>query len=319
MDWLVNSHRLVTCSLTALSLVAGSSAVAAQTVPPGFTASPFSPEFVIVGTQEGVGVQYVPANGDGTFGAPTDVPVLSRVLGVDVADSDGDGDLDFLAADGLSGAVYLYKNPGDGTFAPRRVAVVNVTVFGTTRPRIADFNDDGRPDLVIGHAFVTAESEVLLQIRPDGSDGAIVSTWNGMTARATPGATTVRYRSGIAVGDIDGDDHSDIVLLGEEGEGGGEVRLYRGNGKGRFGDPDLLFDIEDAFGVNLHATALAAFDLEGDGDLDLAVGDGCGSHPDRRQQWQRAGSVRRPPGGLRGGPKRDRCLRRRRRRRSRPG
>ena len=60
MGWLVNSHRLVTCSLTALSLVAGSSAVAAQTAPPAFTASPFSAEFVIVGTQEGVGVPVRP-------------------------------------------------------------------------------------------------------------------------------------------------------------------------------------------------------------------------------------------------------------------
>ena len=278
MDWLVSSHRLVTCLLTALSLAAGSSAVAAQTAPPAFTASPFSPEFVIVGTQEGVrvGVQYVPANGDGTFGAPTYVPGLSWVIGVDVADSDGDGDLDFLAADGLSGAVYLYKNLGDGTFAPRRVAVVNVTVFGTTSLRIADFNDDGRPDLVIGDAFVTGGVQVLLQ-NPAGRfrrGDRLNLEWHDGPSNTGSDDSPILF--GIAVGDIDGDGHSDIVLLGEEGEGGGEVRLYRGNGKGRFGDPDLLFDIEDAFGVNLHATGLAAFDLEGDGDLDLAVGDGAG-------------------------------------------
>ena len=70
-----------------------------------------------------------PANGDGTFGAPTDVPGLSWVHGVDVADIDRDGDFDFLAADGISGAVYLYRNEGAGTFAPRRIAVVNVILL----------------------------------------------------------------------------------------------------------------------------------------------------------------------------------------------
>ena len=263
-------------SAIALSLVAGSSAVDAQATPPAFTASPFSSQFVVVGTQEGVGVQYIPANGDGTFGEPTDVPGLSWVMGVDVADSDADGDLDFLAADGISGAVYLYRNLGAGTFAPRRVAVVNVSVMGTTNLRIADFNGDGRPDLVIGDAFVTGGVQVLLQ-NPAGRfrrGDRLGLEWHDGPSTTGPDDSPILF--GIAVGDIDGDGHADIVLLGEEGEGGGEVRLYRGNGKGRFGDPELLFDIEDAFGVNLHATGLAAFDLEGDGDLDLAVGDAVG-------------------------------------------
>ena len=274
----LSSYRFISWSLsgTALSLLAGTSAPVAQTVPPNFTASPFSSEFVIVGTQEGVGVQYVPGNGDGTFGAPTDVPGLSWVIGVDVADSDGDGDLDFLAADGLTGAVYLYENQGNGTFTPEHVAAVNVSVMGTTSLRIGDFNEDGRPDFVIGDAFVTGGIQVFLQNPAGRFRRGDRLDLHGMTARAPPSSDDSPILFGIAVGDIDGDGHSDIVLLAQEGEGGGEVRLYRGNGKGRFGDPNLLFDIEDVFGVNLHATGLAAFDLEGDGDLDLAIGDATG-------------------------------------------
>jgi hypothetical protein len=218
----------------------------------------------------------VPANGDGTFGAPTDVPGLSWVLGVDVVDSDGDGDLDFFAANGLTGAVYLYENQGNGTFSPEPVAAVKVSVMGTTSLRISDFNEDGRPDFVIGDAFVTGGIHVFLQ-NPAGRfrrGDRLDLAWHDGPSTTSSDDSPMLF--GIAVGDIDGDGHSDIVMLGEEGEGGGEVRLYRGNGKGRFGDPDLLFDIEDAFGVNLHGTGLAAFDLEGDGDLDLAIGDAAG-------------------------------------------
>jgi hypothetical protein len=273
------SHHFLTDSIpaTALCLVVGTSAAWAQSGPQAFTAEPFSPEFVIVGTQDGVGAQYVPANGDGTFGAPTDVPGLSWVLGVDVADIDGDDDLDFLAADGLSGTVYRYQNDGNGTFTPERVASVKVSVQGTTSLRIADFNQDERPDFIVGDAFVTGGVQVFLQ-NPAGrfrrGDRLDLSWHDGPSTTSSDDSPIL---AGVAVGDIDGDDDADIVLLGQEGEGGGEVRLYRNNGKGRFGDAELLFDIEDAFGVNLHATGLAAFDLEGDDDLDLAVGDATGA------------------------------------------
>ena len=185
----------------------------AQTAPAAFTASPFSTEFVVVGTREGVGVQYVPANGDGTFGAPTDVPALSWVLGVEVADSDGDGDLDFLAADGLTGVVYLYENQGSGTFTPAPVATVNVSVRGTTSLRIADFNEDGRPDFVIGDAFVTGGIQVFLQ-NPAGRfrrGDRLDLAWHDGPG-TTSGSADSPILLGIAVGDIDRDGHSDIVL-----------------------------------------------------------------------------------------------------------
>ena len=115
MGLLVNSHRLVTCSLTALSSLPGHLRLLPRQLLrhlPRLRSPPGSSRH-FVGTQEGVGRPVRPRKRiDGTFGAPTDVRERGsrRVLGVDVADSDGDGDLDFLAADGLSGAVYLYEN-----------------------------------------------------------------------------------------------------------------------------------------------------------------------------------------------------------------
>ena len=80
------------------------------------------------------------------------------------------------------------------------------------------------------------------------------------------------------MGDLNGDGRVDIAMLAYEGEGAGEVRLYLGGGRGRFSAPVLLFDLEEDFGFNLNATGLAAFDLEGDGDLDLVAGAVDGNH-----------------------------------------
>jgi hypothetical protein len=67
---------------------------------------------------------------------------------VELADMDGDGDLDFVTSnlvDQESSTVSVAKNTGDGTFAPPAHYPVGP---GPTDLRLADFNGDGKPDVV---------------------------------------------------------------------------------------------------------------------------------------------------------------------------
>jgi hypothetical protein len=249
-------------------------------LPPSFGFWPVA-EFVITGAEFGEpGESFVPAGGDGTFESGNNIFGLDIVDGVDVDDLDGDGDLDFLIADGRFGHVYLYRNDGQGTFEPERIASGVTTPFFTllgnsTNLRIADFNRDGLPDFVVGDLRIERGTKIYLQDRRGKfriSD-ILDTSWND-----APFGEEGPFILGVAVGDMNGDGLVDITMLGYEGEGAGEVRLYLGKGRGRFSEPMLLFNLEEDFGFNLNATGLAAFDLERDGDFDLVVGAGDGNH-----------------------------------------
>lgn len=237
---------------------------------PPFVVSPFADEFVTTGAERAdEGDHYIPSNGDGTFGPISDIPGLSIVDGTDVADMDGDGDLDFVTCEGNTGKVYLYENQGGGSFLPTQVASGISTEFSTNL-RIQDFNADGRPDFVVGDNRNRLGTKVFLQ-GPGGTfavSDMLDTSWTGI------GSSFL----GVAVGDLDGNGDPDIAMLGYEGIGAGEVRFYSGNAAGTFGPPILLFDVGDDFAEG-DANGLAAFDLEGDGDLDLIAGGGSpGEH-----------------------------------------
>src|SRR5881398_819720 len=91
-------------------------------------------------------------NGDGTF---TDVSreagILKDVgygLGVAVADLNGDGRPDIYVSNDVEPNDVLYVNNGDGTFTNKAATWLKHSSFAGMGVDIADFNNDGRPDIL---------------------------------------------------------------------------------------------------------------------------------------------------------------------------
>lgn len=167
-----------------------------------------------------------------------------------IADFDGDGVADLVAAHPNDGTVTLFRGDGAGGFAPAS------TVATGPLPRalaVADFDGDGRPDLAVAN-FGGPSVSVLLG-RGDGFAPAV--EW-ALESPLNPTA--------VVAGDFDGDGRADLALTlayGFSNATPGRVVVLRGDGLGGFAAP-----VSHAVGGS--PVALAAGDFNGDGHLDLA-------------------------------------------------
>ncbi len=106
---------------------------------------------------------------------------------------------------------------------------------------MADFNGDGRPDLVVG-------SSVLL----GNGDGTFGTPLSFLAGGGGPG---------VAAGDFNGDGRPDLAVANE---GSNDVSVLLGNGDGTFG-------AQARFAVGNLPISVAVGDFNGDGRQDLAV------------------------------------------------
>jgi enediyne biosynthesis protein E4 len=196
-------------------------------------------------------------------------------LGVAVADVDDDGWPDvFVANDAMPN--FLFRNEADGTFRDiAGAAGVAVTADGKAKAGMgtafADFGGTGRPGLVVTNHEGEMHSVFL------NRDGAIFSD---VTVRSGVGPATRPYVGfGVALFDYDNDTDLDMAIA--NGHVMSNVSLLRGAGK--FGQRNLLLRNSDGrfqnvtnqagpgFSIELVSRALAAGDVDNDGDLDLLV------------------------------------------------
>jgi hypothetical protein len=116
---------------------------------------------------------------------------------------------------------------------------------------VADFDGDGRPDVVAAQSASTSNSVTVLLNNGDGTFR------QGGSASAGPDPVA------IVAGDFNGDGKMDVAVANQLNN---EVTVLLGNGDGSFGAP-----VSYAVGANPHG--LAAVDLNGDGRLDLVATD----------------------------------------------
>ena len=183
-------------------------------------------------------------NGDGTFGPNTDFPTLDVPYVVIADDFNHDGKLD-LAVNGQFGGVSVLLGNGDGTFQPK---VDSSTGFAqSSHIASGDFNNDGKPDLV-----VTNNADDSVSILLGNNDGTF-------TLQPSIALPVTPFR--VLVRDVDRDGKLDLVVVRRNSA---TLSILTGKGDGTFGSPT-------DFSTGLGPQFVVVNDLNGDGKPDLVT------------------------------------------------
>jgi hypothetical protein len=218
-----------------------------------FTSQPFAPVFP--------GTSQVSA---GSLAAIPNLPAGSGPVRVCIADMDGDGRPDIVAANALDGTISIYQNVitngslGTGSFAPRRVVLPMFSSNSNTPVdlAIADVDGDGKLDIVA----TDGENGFISIFRNIGTDAMITS--NSFAARVDI-MTDLGVR-GLAVQDLNQDGKPDIVVGNVEKPA---VSVFENQST-----PGIIsFAAPVNIGCAAVPSALVIADIDGDGNPDVVI------------------------------------------------
>jgi len=213
---------------------------------------------------------------------PSNDPIISAGQNMPTfADLDGDGD-DDLFVTVLSGAYgnqlvnnfYYYKNNGSNS-APNFVYQTNnyfstLDIFSNSSPDLVDIDGDGDLDLFVANQYDLSETPWVGEIyffRNTGSES------NPQFEEETTSLLNENMGQMLSpeFGDLDGDGDMDLLV----GDFNGFIQYFENISSGN----NLIFSfIENVGNIDLSGNSVPSLgDIDGDGDLDMLVGQLNGS------------------------------------------
>jgi hypothetical protein len=205
--------------------------------------------------------------GNGEFDGGSHVVVGAIPFGLAAADLDGDGSRDLAVANAGSDSVHVLLNNRAGHFSiVRRYAVGS----GPWDIATGDLNEDGLVDLVTTNALARTVSVLL------GRAGGTFRAGRPVAAEALSLRRLAAQT--LALGDLDGDGHLDVMLSNGSG--------LRGRGDG---------SLAQATEFAMSAGALVLRDLDGDGRTEAVFDNDFTSAPHVTVAWNGTLTTNRPP------------------------
>ena len=192
-------------------------------------------------------VEIFHGDGTGNFTLINTINTVVNPVSLAVTDFDQDGFSDLAVANGQDNTVTVFLGRGNGTFWITSTPLATA-LSGPVQVLVADFNNDGVPDLMI----VNSKNNTITTLPGKGT---------GVFGNAAAALTLASAPSAIAVGDFNLDGKVDIAVVSQASN---TVTIYLGNGNNTF-----QAGVPYATGVG--PSAIAVGDVNGDGILDLVT------------------------------------------------
>jgi len=192
-------------------------------------------------------------DGKANFTAARLPAAADRTYSAALADLDGDGSLDLVVSNDRPDKKVVYLNDGRGTY--RLAGTFGRPEWSTRYITVADLNGDARPDIVVANRSSNPEKPV----------PCFVCLNDGKGGFPTEHPLPTRSATIIVAADLDGDKKIDLFIPHRDG---GQSLVFWNDGTGKFPAAPAPVGPQTS-----SVRAAAAADLDGDGLVDLVVGD----------------------------------------------